>query len=91
MLALIAPLSYWLVGGQHTIHRALRAQVLALVEQGGDHLSGRAVDEAWAGEQVENPLAQRILSGTFGPGDVIEVSASGEGLSFSKGDAAEAA
>jgi ATP-dependent Clp protease ATP-binding subunit ClpB len=26
-------------------------------------------------QQLENPLAQRILAGEFGPGDVIKVSA----------------
>jgi len=42
-------------------------------------------------QQLENPLAQRILGGEFGPGDVIDVSAGKDGLEFSKGAAAEAA
>lgn len=37
-------------------------------------------------QQLENPLAQAILSGRFGPGDVIEVGLEGEHLSFRKGE-----
>jgi ATP-dependent Clp protease ATP-binding subunit ClpB len=33
-------------------------------------------------QQLENPLAQEILSGRFGPGDTIEVGADAEGLKF---------
>jgi ATP-dependent Clp protease ATP-binding subunit ClpB len=35
-------------------------------------------------QQLENPLAQEILSSRFGPGDTIEVDASGDELSFHK-------
>jgi ATP-dependent Clp protease ATP-binding subunit ClpB len=35
-------------------------------------------------QQLENPLAQEILSGRFVPGDTIEVDVSGDGLSFHK-------
>jgi ATP-dependent Clp protease ATP-binding subunit ClpB len=35
--------------------------------------------------QVENPLAQRILRGEFGPGAKVKVSAKGGDLIFSKG------
>jgi ATP-dependent Clp protease ATP-binding subunit ClpB len=42
-------------------------------------------------QQLENPLAQRILRGDFGPGDTIGVSADGDGLTFSKGVKEEAA
>ena len=35
-------------------------------------------------QQLENPLAQSILSGEFGPGDTIEVDAGEQQLSFSK-------
>ena len=38
-------------------------------------------------QQLENPLAERILSGDFGPGDTIRVDASGEGLSFTPASA----
>jgi len=34
--------------------------------------------------QIEDPLAQKILSGDFGPGDIIKVDASADGLEFSK-------
>jgi len=36
-------------------------------------------------QQLENPLAQRILRGDFGPGDAIRVVAKGDGLDFAKG------
>ena len=36
-------------------------------------------------QQIENPLAQRILQGAFVPGDRIRVSASGGELKFAKG------
>ena len=36
-------------------------------------------------QQLENPLAQEILAGVFGPGDVIHVNVSGDGLTFSRG------
>ncbi|HLT78156.1 MAG TPA: type VI secretion system ATPase TssH, partial [Ferrovibrio sp.] len=36
-------------------------------------------------QQLENPLAQRILQGEFGPGDVIRLDVNGEeGLSFAR-------
>jgi len=34
--------------------------------------------------QLENPLAQKILSGEFGPGDAVRVSAEGGHLAFHK-------
>ncbi len=41
-------------------------------------------------QQLENPLAERILRGDFGPGDTIRVSAGPEGLVFTKDRAAAA-
>jgi ATP-dependent Clp protease ATP-binding subunit ClpB len=41
-------------------------------------------------QQVENPLAQRILNGDFASGDTIQVMTSTEGLNFIKGKAIEA-
>jgi len=35
-------------------------------------------------QQIENPLARRILRGDFGPGDTVVVDASGEGYSFER-------
>ena len=57
MLALIAPLSDRLIGGQDPIHRPLRAQVMAFVEQRRHDLRRRTVDEARAGEHIEDLLA----------------------------------
>ncbi|MES9850864.1 MAG: hypothetical protein ABW170_03435 [Candidatus Thiodiazotropha sp. L084R] len=35
-------------------------------------------------QQLENPLAQEILSGRFGPGDIIEIDVSEGEVVFSK-------
>ena len=35
-------------------------------------------------QQLENPLAQKILAGEFGPGDTIKVDARDIGFEFSK-------
>jgi len=37
-------------------------------------------------QELENPLAQQILAGHYGPGDCIQVDASDGRLSFSRGD-----
>ncbi|MCU7810818.1 MAG: AAA family ATPase, partial [Candidatus Thiodiazotropha sp. (ex Notomyrtea botanica)] len=42
-------------------------------------------------QQLENPLAQEILSGHFASGDIIQVDASGDGLVFSKRQSVTAA
>ena len=55
MLALVAPLSDRLIGGQDPI--PLRAQVMAFVEQRRHDLRRRTVDEARAGEHIEDLLA----------------------------------
>jgi len=36
-------------------------------------------------QELENPLARRILAGGFGPGDTVTVDAGKEGLAFAKG------
>jgi ATP-dependent Clp protease ATP-binding subunit ClpB len=36
-------------------------------------------------QELENPLARRILAGEFGPGDTVVVDAGKEGLAFAKG------
>ncbi len=41
--------------------------------------------------QLENPLAQEILAGRFGPGDTIQVDVAGDGLGFSKRQGVSAA
>jgi ATP-dependent Clp protease ATP-binding subunit ClpB len=40
---------------------------------------------------LENPLAQRILRGDFGPGDTIRVIVEGDTLGFAKGVEEQAA
>jgi ATP-dependent Clp protease ATP-binding subunit ClpB len=56
-----------------------------LAEAGFDPVYGARPLKRAIQQQVENPLAQRILSGEFGPGDTITVSAPEVGaLSFAK-------
>ena len=61
-----------------------------LAEAGFDPVYGARPLKRAIQQQLENPLAQRILGGDFGPGDVVEVTVEGEGLSFVKGTAAAA-
>lgn len=56
-----------------------------LGEAGFDPVYGARPLKRAIQQQLENPLAQAILSGRFGPGDVIEVDVEGEGLSFRRG------
>jgi ATP-dependent Clp protease ATP-binding subunit ClpB len=42
-------------------------------------------------QQLENPLAQRILRGDFSPGDSIRVTADGDVIGFTKGVKEQAA
>ena len=59
-----------------------------------DHLGEAGFDPVYGArplkraiqQQLENPLAQDILSGKFVPGEVIEVELEGESLSFRKGE-----
>ena len=53
----IAPLSNRPIRSQDSIHRPLRAQVVAFVEQRRHDFRRRAVDEEWAGEHIEDLLA----------------------------------
>ncbi len=55
-----------------------------LGEAGFDPVYGARPLKRAIQQQLENPLAQRILKGEFGPGDVITVSASDGALQFSK-------
>jgi ATP-dependent Clp protease ATP-binding subunit ClpB len=58
-----------------------------------DHLGEAGFDPVYGArplkraiqQQLENPLAQEILAGVFGPGDVIHVNMSGDALTFSRG------
>jgi ATP-dependent Clp protease ATP-binding subunit ClpB len=64
-----------------TLDDAARDQ---LGEAGYDPVYGARPLKRAIQQQVENPLAQGILSGRFGPGDRIRASTSGNGLEFSK-------
>ena len=56
-----------------------------LGEAGFDPVYGARPLKRAIQQQLENPLAQEILAGVFGPGDVIHVNATSEGLTFSRG------
>ncbi len=78
---------------------AERDMVLRLDEAAGERLAQAGYDPVYGArplkraiqQQLENPLAQQILNGSFGPGDTISVIVGAEGLEFVKGDAAAAA
>ncbi len=55
-----------------------------LGEAGFDPVYGARPLKRAIRQQLENPLAQEILAGRFGPGDTIEVDSSEDGLTFSK-------
>jgi ATP-dependent Clp protease ATP-binding subunit ClpB len=55
-----------------------------LGEAGFDPVYGARPLKRAIQQQLENPLAQRILRGEFGPGDRIEVTAADGGLAFGK-------
>jgi len=55
-----------------------------LGEAGFDPVYGARPLKRAIQQQLENPLAQEILAGRFGGGDVIEVDVSADGLSFQK-------
>jgi ATP-dependent Clp protease ATP-binding subunit ClpB len=56
-----------------------------LGEAGFDPVYGARPLKRAIQQQIENPLAQRILQGAFAPGDRIRISASGGELKFAKG------
>jgi ATP-dependent Clp protease ATP-binding subunit ClpB len=56
-----------------------------LAQAGFDPVYGARPLKRAIQQQLENPLAQRILRGDFGPGDTIRVTAEGDGLNFVKG------
>jgi ATP-dependent Clp protease ATP-binding subunit ClpB len=59
------------------------AAVDRLAEAGFDPVYGARPLKRAIQQQVENPLAQRILRGEFGPGATVRVDASPDGLEFS--------
>ena len=62
-----------------------------LGEAGFDPVYGARPLKRAIQQQVENPLAQRILRGEFGPGDTVDISVADGGLLFGKGPSAAAA
>jgi ATP-dependent Clp protease ATP-binding subunit ClpB len=66
---------------------------LVLVPEACDRLAQAGFDPVYGArplkraiqQQLENPLAQRILRGDFGPGDTIRVTANASGLDFVRG------
>ncbi len=56
-----------------------------LGEAGFDPVYGARPLKRAIQNQVENPLAQRILRGDYGPGDLIRVDVAGDELAFGKG------
>jgi ATP-dependent Clp protease ATP-binding subunit ClpB len=56
----------------------------SLGEAGFDPVYGARPLKRAIQQQVENPLAQRLLSGAFGPGDRIKVTVASGALSFQK-------
>src|SRR5690606_27900279 len=61
MRALRAAFLHRAVLGKHAVHRALRAQVLPLVEQRVERLRGRSIDEAFATQRFDD--ARLLLIG----------------------------
>jgi ATP-dependent Clp protease ATP-binding subunit ClpB len=82
------------------LHKRLAERDIGLVleDSARDRLANAGYDPVYGArplkraiqQQLENPLAERILRGDFGPGDTIRVAAEAEGLSFSKARAAAA-
>ena len=70
-----------------TLEDAAREQ---LAQAGYDPVYGARPLKRALQQQVENPLAQRILNGDFVPGDAIRVTATAEGLDFVKRETAAA-
>ncbi|OGW61762.1 MAG: hypothetical protein A2638_04215 [Nitrospirae bacterium RIFCSPHIGHO2_01_FULL_66_17] len=59
-----------------------------LAEAGFDPVFGARPLRRAVQSQIENPLAQEILAGKFGPRDVIVVDAAADTLTFRRKDAA---
>jgi ATP-dependent Clp protease ATP-binding subunit ClpB len=56
-----------------------------LAQAGFDSVYGARPLKRAIQQQLENPLAQRILRGDFGPGDTIRVTVDGDVIGFTKG------
>jgi ATP-dependent Clp protease ATP-binding subunit ClpB len=83
------------------LRRRLRDRDIALMlsPEARDRLAQAGFDPVYGArplkraiqQQLENPLAQRILRGDFAPGDTIRVVAEGDALGFTKGVKEQAA
>ena len=70
-----------------------REMTLTLSDEAKDLLADEGYDPTFGArplqrviqQRIENPLAQKILSGDFAPGDSIAVTVSGESFAFEKG------
>ena len=62
-----------------------------LAQAGFDPVYGARPLKRAIQQQLENPLAQRILRGDFGPGETIRVTADGDVIGFTKGPKEQAA
>jgi ATP-dependent Clp protease ATP-binding subunit ClpB len=62
-----------------------------LAQAGFDPVYGARPLKRAIQQQLENPLAQRILRGDFGPGETIRVTADGDVIAFTKGPKEQAA
>ncbi len=75
---------------------AARDMKLTVSKPAREHLARDGYDPAYGArplkrliqQEVENPLAKKLLAGDVGPGDSIEVDVSGEGYKFQKVGAA---
>jgi len=80
--------------GQLRNHLADRKMQLQISDAAQQRLASDGYDPVYGArplkrliqQQIENPLARRILSGEFAPGDAIEISANGEAYAFTKTD-----
>jgi ATP-dependent Clp protease ATP-binding subunit ClpB len=77
---------------------AEREMVLAVSDAALDRLAATGFDPVYGArplkraiqQEIENPLAQEILRGAFGPGDRVEVEVAGDRLAFRRSTAAAA-
>ena len=84
--------------GQLRARLAEREMVLQVRDEALDWLGNAGFDPVYGArplkraiqQYLENPLAQEILTGTFGPGDIIEVVGGADGLALRRGAAAAA-
>ena len=78
--------------GERDIGLVLDAEACdRLAEAGFDPVYGARPLKRAIQQQLENPLAQRILNGNFGPSDTIRVTVEAGELAFTQGDSAQAA